>query len=37
MKSKMMNDRDSYKSPLVERNASAEMAELFEAQKKFST
>ena len=32
-----MNDRDSYKSPLVERNASREMAELFGAQKKFST
>jgi adenylosuccinate lyase len=37
MKSKMMNDRDAYKSPLVERNASREMAELFGAQKKFST
>jgi len=37
MKSKMMNDGDSYKSPLVERNASREMAELFGAQKKFST
>ncbi len=37
MKSKMMNDGDSYKSPLVERNASPEMAELFGAQKKFGT
>ena len=27
----------SYVSPLVERNASTEMAELFGAQKKFST
>jgi len=37
MKSKMMNDGDSYKSPLVERNASPEMTELFGAQKKFGT
>jgi len=32
-----MNDYDSYKSPLVERNASRQMAELFGPQKKFST
>jgi len=30
-------DKDIYTSPLVERNASREMAELFGAQKKFST
>jgi len=33
----MPNDRTLYVSPLVERNASPEMAELFGAQKKFST
>jgi len=33
----MEKDRDIYTSPLVERNASREMAELFGAQKKFST
>ena len=33
----MANDRNIYSSPLVERNASKEMAELFGAQKKFST
>lgn len=33
----MAEDRDIYTSPLVERNASREMAELFGAQKKFST
>lgn len=33
----MAQNRDVYTSPLVERNASAEMAELFGAQKKFST
>jgi len=33
----MAEDKDIYTSPLVERNASREMAELFGAQKKFST
>jgi adenylosuccinate lyase len=33
----MDRDKDRYTSPLVERNASREMAELFGAQKKFST
>jgi len=33
----MANERNVYTSPLVERNASKEMAELFGAQKKFST
>ena len=33
----MTKDTDVYSSPLVERNASKEMAELFGAQKKFST
>jgi len=33
----MPKDKDIYTSPLVERNASREMAELFGAQKKFST
>jgi adenylosuccinate lyase len=33
----MEKDTDVYTSPLVERNASREMAELFGAQKKFST
>ena len=33
----MAQERDLYTSPLVERNASREMAELFGAQKKFST
>jgi adenylosuccinate lyase len=33
----MAKDKDVYTSPLVERNASREMAELFGAQKKFST
>ncbi|HUT29647.1 MAG TPA: adenylosuccinate lyase [Sedimentisphaerales bacterium] len=33
----MDKDKDRYTSPLVERNASEEMAELFGAQKKFST
>jgi len=33
----MLKDKDIYTSPLVERNASREMAELFGAQKKFST
>jgi len=33
----MAENRDLYVSPLVERNASREMAELFGAQKKFST
>lgn len=33
----MANERYIYSSPLVERNASKEMAELFGAQKKFST
>jgi adenylosuccinate lyase len=33
----MANDKNVYVSPLVERNASREMAELFGAQKKFST
>src|SRR4030042_1497984 len=33
----MANDKTIYASPLVERNASEEMAELFGAQKKFST
>lgn len=33
----MPKDKDQYTSPLVERNASREMAELFGAQKKFST
>lgn len=33
----MSMDKDIYTSPLVERNASREMAELFGAQKKFST
>ncbi len=37
MGNKKMNDRNYYTSPLVERNASREMAELFGAQKKFST
>ncbi len=33
----MANNKDLYVSPLVERNASKEMAELFGAQKKFNT
>ncbi len=33
----MTDDQTIYQSPLVERNASREMAELFGAQKKFST
>ena len=33
----MAEDKNIYASPLVERNASREMAELFGAQKKFST
>jgi adenylosuccinate lyase len=33
----MANDKTIYVSPLVERNASKEIAELFGAQKKFST
>jgi len=33
----MTKDTDVYSSPLVERNASREMAELFGAQKKFTT
>jgi adenylosuccinate lyase len=33
----MLQQQDVYTSPLVERNASREMAELFGAQKKFST
>ncbi len=33
----MAKERNLYTSPLVERNASEEMAELFGAQKKFST
>ena len=33
----MAQNRDVYMSPLVERNASREMAELFGAQKKFGT
>src|SRR4030042_1942211 len=33
----MANDKTIYVSPLIERNASKEMAELFGAQKKFST
>ncbi len=33
----MPKNKDLYTSPLVERNASREMAELFGAQKKFST
>ena len=33
----MATDRNVYTSPLVERNASREMAELFGPQKKFST
>lgn len=33
----MANDKTIYASPLVERNASEEMAELFGAQKKFGT
>ncbi|MHC4665173.1 MAG: adenylosuccinate lyase [Planctomycetota bacterium] len=33
----MNKDKDRYTSPLVERNASREMAEVFGAQKKFST
>ncbi|HQI29184.1 MAG TPA: adenylosuccinate lyase [Sedimentisphaerales bacterium] len=33
----MPQEQDVYTSPLVERNASREMAELFGAQKKFST
>ncbi|HUV64078.1 MAG TPA: adenylosuccinate lyase [Sedimentisphaerales bacterium] len=33
----MTGNKDIYTSPLVERNASREMAELFGAQKKFST
>jgi len=33
----MANNNDVYTSPLVERNASREMAELFGAQKKFAT
>ncbi len=33
----MANNRNIYSSPLVERNASKEMAELFGSQKKFST
>jgi adenylosuccinate lyase len=37
VKKKMPKDKYLYQSPLVERNASREMAELFGAQKKFST
>ena len=33
----MANNKDLYVSPLVERNASREMATLFGAQKKFGT
>ncbi len=33
----MTNNKDVYTSPLVERNASRQMSELFGAQKKFST
>ncbi|MHC4227639.1 MAG: adenylosuccinate lyase, partial [Planctomycetota bacterium] len=33
----MAKDKNVYTSPLVERNASKEMAELFGAQKKFGT
>jgi len=33
----MKNNKTFYKSPLVERNASKEMSQLFGAQKKFST
>lgn len=33
----MPNNKDRYSSPLVERNASVQMAELFGAQKKFGT
>lgn len=33
----MQKNHDTYTSPLVERNASKEMAQLFGAQKKFST
>ncbi len=33
----MANNKELYTSPLVERNASRQMAELFGAQKKFST
>jgi len=33
----MNNEHNTYQSPLVERNASREMAELFGAQKKFGT
>lgn len=33
----MANNKDLYVSPLVERNASRQMAQLFGAQKKFST
>jgi adenylosuccinate lyase len=33
----MANNKDVYTSPLVQRNASKEMAQLFGAQKKFST
>ena len=33
----MADNKTIYVSPLVERNASKEMAELFGAQKKFST
>jgi len=36
MGNKKMNDRNYYTSPLVERNASIEMSELFGAQTKFS-
>ena len=37
IETKMEKDTDVYTSPLVERNASKEMAELLGAQKKFST
>ena len=37
MRSKMADNKNLYVSPLVERNASREMAELFGAQKKFTT
>ncbi|MHC4527824.1 MAG: adenylosuccinate lyase, partial [Planctomycetota bacterium] len=33
----MADEKSMYVSPLVERNASKEMAELFGARKKFST
>ncbi len=37
MAKKTQSKFQNYVSPLVERNASKEMAELFGAQKKFST